>query len=88
MRVIAHVQVSTDWQDLSMSAQRDLIERWAAYREHDILAWLSDPDTSERKGRAGREGGREVFQMLHSKQAECVVVTKLDGLSRDAADFH
>lgn len=87
MRVVAYLRVSTDQQDTSMSAQRDLIERWAAYREHDIVAWLSDPDTSGGTGLADREGGREVLRMLHGKEAEGVVVTKLDRLSRDVADF-
>ncbi|PVE67918.1 recombinase family protein [Microbacterium testaceum] len=87
MKVVAYLRVSTDQQDTSMSAQRDLIERWAAYREHDIVAWLSDPDVSGGTGLADREGGREVLRMLSAKEAQGVVVTKLDRLSRDVADF-
>lgn len=87
MRIVAYLRVSTDRQDVSMESQRDLIERWAAYREHEIVAWLSDPDVSGSTALDSREGGAEVLRLLETKQADGLVVTKLDRLSRDVADF-
>ncbi|WP_109211119.1 MULTISPECIES: recombinase family protein [Microbacterium] len=86
-RIIAYLRVSTDRQDLSMDAQRDLIERWAAYRECQIVAWITDPDVSGRTCIAEREGGAKMLAMLTAKEADGIVVTKLDRLSRDVADF-
>lgn len=87
MRFIAYLRVSTDKQDISMSAQRDQIERWAAFREHEIVAWLSDPDTSGKLTIAEREGGAQMLDLLKHKKAEGVIVTKLDRLSRNLPDF-
>ena len=87
MKVIAYLRVSTDRQDLSMDAQRGLIERWAAYRENEIVAWLSDPDVSGKTPIAERDGGREALRLLAAGEADGIVVTKLDRLSRDVADF-
>lgn len=87
MKVAAYIRVSTNKQDLSMAAQRDLIERYAAYREHEVVAWITDPDTSGKVPIAKREGGAQMLALLESGEAHGVIVTKLDRLSRDVPDF-
>lgn len=80
MKVVAYIRVSTAKQVLSMDAQRNLIERYAAYREHD-------PDVSGKVPIAEREGGAHLLCLAHDGEAHGVIVTKLDRLSRDLPDF-
>ncbi|MEW1834535.1 recombinase family protein [Microbacterium sp. NPDC079995] len=87
MKVVAYIRVSTAKQDLSMDAQRNLIERYAAYREHEVVAFVTDPDVSGKVPIAEREGGGKMLGLLHDGEAHGVIVTKLDRLSRDLPDF-
>lgn len=87
MRVIAYLRVSTDRQDNGLNAQRTAILRWADYREHEVVAWLADPDVSGTKPLEKRKAGAEALSMLARGDADMLAVAKLDRLSRSVHDF-
>lgn len=87
MKAIAYLRVSTDRQDNGIDAQRAAILRWAEYRQHEVVAWLEDPDVSGSRPLAKRKAGSVALAMLANGEADMLAVAKLDRLSRSVHDF-
>jgi len=87
MKAIAYLRVSTDRQDNGIDAQRAAILRWAEYRQHEVVAWLEDPDVSGTRPLAKRKAGAVALAMLANGEADMLAVAKLDRLSRSVHDF-
>lgn len=84
MRVIAYRRVSTVDQEHGMDAQRAAIQSEADRRGWD-LTWLEDPGRSGKN--IDRPGISEALALLRAGEADALVVSKLDRLSRSLADF-
>lgn len=87
MKVIAYVRVSTDEQagsGLGIAAQRHAITEEASRRDWELL-WIEDAGVSA--GSLDRPGLAHARELLASGQAEGMVVSKLDRLSRSMLDF-
>ncbi|RAN94818.1 recombinase family protein [Micromonospora noduli] len=86
--VVAYLRVSTEEQAESgagLAAQRAAIQVEADRRGWIIVAWKED--TVSGKSLEGREGLAEALELVESRQAETLVVAKLDRLSRSLIDF-
>lgn len=87
--VVAYVRVSTEEQAESgagLAAQRAAIQAEADRRGWTIVAWKEDKAASG-KSLGGRPGLAEALELIESRQAETLVVAKLDRLSRSLIDF-
>lgn len=87
MKVIAYVRVSTDEQagsGLGLAAQRHAITEEASRRDWDLL-WIEDAGVSA--GSLDRPGLAHARELLSSGEADGLVVSKLDRLSRSMLDF-
>ncbi|MGW5521681.1 recombinase family protein [Gordonia sp. NPDC003950] len=85
---IGYVRVSTEEQAQSgagLAAQRATIEAEAARRGVAIVAWFSDEGISG-KAIANRPGLADAVAAMEGRQAEALIVAKLDRLSRSVAD--
>lgn len=84
MKVIGYLRVSTIDQEHGIDAQRTAILAEATKRGWAVT-WLLD------EGRSGKDierpGIREALRALKSGEAEALVVSKLDRLSRSLPDF-
>ncbi|MEU8374737.1 recombinase family protein [Micromonospora sp. NPDC048894] len=86
---VAYIRVSTDEQAESgagLAAQRAAILAEADRRGWTIVAWKGDRAASG-KSLEGRPGLAEALELIESRQAETLVVAKLDRLSRSLIDF-
>ncbi|MER7589345.1 recombinase family protein [Micromonospora sp. NPDC127501] len=86
---VAYLRVSTEEQAESgagLAAQRAAIQAEADRRGWTIVAWKEDAGVSG-KSLDGREGLAEALELVESRQAETLVVAKLDRLSRSLIDF-
>ena len=85
MRAIGYARVSTDKQENSADAQERKIRLNAAAREEiELIEVISDVD--EFSGNLNRPGIQRVLEMVHAKQIDAVIVTKLDRLTRSTRD--
>jgi len=85
MRAIGYLRVSTDKQDNSADAQDRKIRLNAAAREDfELIEVISDVD--EFSGNLNRPGIQRVLEMVHAKEIDAVIVTKLDRLTRSTRD--
>jgi DNA invertase Pin-like site-specific DNA recombinase len=87
--VVAYLRVSTDEQAESgagLMAQRAAIEAEADRRGWVIVDWKQDKAASG-KSLDGRPGLAEAMELIESRQAETLIVAKLDRLSRSLIDF-
>ena len=87
MITVGYVRVSTDEQaqsGLSLTDQRKKIAAQATVSELDLQEIIADEGLSGKN--TNRPGLQRILSMVHSRQVECVVVAKLDRLSRDASD--
>lgn len=84
MRVVSYVRVSTNGQveRFGLDAQRAAITRWAREHGHDIVETYSDEGVSGRL--LDRAGLADALNMLHTHEAEGIVVMRLDRLARDS----
>ena len=85
-RAVAYVRVSTDEQagsGLGLEAQEAAIRAWAAYRGVEVLAVEVDV-CSGGKLPADRDGFRRALATLERGAADCLVVAKLDRLTRSS----
>jgi DNA invertase Pin-like site-specific DNA recombinase len=84
MRVIGYLRVSTSDQEHGIDAQRAAIYAETSKRGWSI-AWLQD------EGRSGKDidrpGITEALRLLKEGEAEALVVSRLDRLSRSLPDF-
>lgn len=93
MRVVGYVRVSTAEQaasGLSLEAQTEAIRRWAAAYGHDLVEVVEDRGFSA--GSLDRPGWRRVIERLgfrsETEAVDCLVVAKLDRLTRSVLDLH
>lgn len=86
-RVIAYVRVSTDKQadqGFSLPAQRAKVAAYAALYELDVIDILEETGSAKTLARPGLDRARA---MLKSKQADALLVVKLDRLTRSVSDL-
>ncbi len=89
MKAIGYIRVSTVRQadeGVSIDAQREKIEQYCQYKGLDLTGFLGD------LGKSGgnidhRKGVDELIEMCENKTIDCVVVYKLDRLTRSICDF-
>jgi DNA invertase Pin-like site-specific DNA recombinase len=89
MKVVGYVRVSTTEQADSragLEAQRAAIEGEAARRGWELVAICEDAGASG-KSISGRPALQEALQVIERGEAEALVVSKLDRLSRSLLDF-
>lgn len=84
MRVVAYLRVSTSEQveRFGLDAQREAITTWAKEHSHHIVETYSDEGVSGRL--LDRAGLADALNMLHTHEAEGIVVMRLDRLARDS----
>jgi len=88
MKMLAYIRVSTDKQadhGVSLEAQKANIRSYAALYGMSITQTIKD--AGESAGTLERPGLKTVLAMLKSGQAEGVIVTKLDRLTRSVKDL-
>jgi DNA invertase Pin-like site-specific DNA recombinase len=88
MKIIGYARVSTAEQADSragLEAQRAAIEDEVARRGHDLVSLIEDAGYSAKNLK--RPGIQEALSALKKKEAEGLVVAKLDRLSRSLLDF-
>jgi DNA invertase Pin-like site-specific DNA recombinase len=84
MRVIGYLRVSTVNQEHGLDAQRASIEAEAKRRGWQV-EWVEDAGKSGKD--IDRPGITAALAMLKAREADALVVAKLDRLSRSLADF-
>lgn len=85
LRVVAYVRVSTTEQvdhGQGLDIQRKTIRAWARTNNARVVAWFSDEGVSGSNGIEGRDGLAEALEALRNRQADGLVVPKLDRLAR------
>lgn len=89
MRLVAYVRVSTREQaedGHGLDAQRAEITLNAAARGWQIVDWQTDAGLSGAR-MAGRNGLAEARRLVESGQADGIIATKIDRVSRSVRDF-
>lgn len=87
-KIIGYIRVSTVDQaehGAGMAAQEAAIRRACEYRDIDLLEIVADHGYSGKSLK--RPGIRKCLDMIHAGEADGLVVTKLDRLSRSIRDF-
>jgi len=87
MKMIAYIRVSTVGQaqtGYGLDAQRKAIRAYAEAREWDVI-WIVDAGQSARN--IDRPGITKALALLKRRQADGLIVAKLDRLSRSMRDF-
>jgi DNA invertase Pin-like site-specific DNA recombinase len=84
VRVIGYLRVSTAGQEYGIAAQRASIAATAEQRGWDV-EWIEDAGRSGKD--INRPGITRALSILRASEAEALVVSKLDRLSRSLADF-
>lgn len=89
MKIVAYARVSTREQadtGHGIDAQRTELRRQAELRGWQIVAWCEDLGLSG-KDMSKRDQLAEAVRLVESGQADALVVTKIDRVSRSVADF-
>jgi DNA invertase Pin-like site-specific DNA recombinase len=81
---VAYSRMSTAKQDLSLDAQRKVIEDWAEQAGVEIVAWFEDPARSGSTPPKRRPGLVAALEALETLKAGVLVVAADDRLSRNA----
>lgn len=84
MRVLGYLRVSTRDQDYGIEVQRDAIASEAERRGWEV-EWIVDQGETGKN--ANRPGLTEALARLDRGEADALVVSKLDRLSRSVVDF-
>ncbi|MDN4473575.1 recombinase family protein [Demequina zhanjiangensis] len=84
MKVVGYLRVSTSDQDYGIDAQREVIELEARRRDWTV-EWIIDQGETGKN--ADRPGLACALAMLDRGEADALVVSKLDRLSRSVVDF-
>ncbi|PPI00608.1 resolvase [Rathayibacter sp. AY1D1] len=84
VRVIGYLRVSTAGQEYGIAAQRAAIAATAEQRGWEV-EWIEDAGRSGKD--INRPGIARALLILRAGEAEALVVSKLDRLSRSLADF-
>lgn len=82
-RAVAYLRVSTDEQGAGIEAQRLAIESISKAHGLDVMSWQIDDDVSGTLEIASRPALLEALSLLDAKQADRLIVAKLDRLARD-----
>lgn len=85
MRLVAYIRVSSETQveqGLGLDVQRETIRAWAKNHGHRIVGWAVDEGESGKNGLDTRVGLRDALEALKSRQADGLVVYRLDRLAR------
>lgn len=88
MRFISYTRVSTQDQaqdGWGLAAQDTKIGQWAAFTDNEIVS--VKVEAASGKSLVGRPEFADAMRMLRNKQADGIVVTKLDRLARSVRDF-
>jgi DNA invertase Pin-like site-specific DNA recombinase len=88
LRVVAYARVSTREQGrkgVSLDAQRHAIETEAQHRGWSVVRHLED--VASGKSTNGRPGLEEAVAIIEGGEADALVATKLDRISRSVVDF-
>ena len=83
---IAYTRVSTNQQcrsGLGLDAQREAIEQFARQHGFEISEWIQDIETGQGNEPFSKRPGLAKALALAKKQKCCIIVSKLDRLSRD-----
>lgn len=89
MKAIGYTRCSTNEQadsGLGLDSQTERIKAYCTMRGIELADIITDAGVSGGKPLASREGGERLLGMLKSKQAEAVVMLKLDRMFRNAGD--
>ena len=89
MKAIAYVRCSTQEQadsGLGLEAQAERIRAYCAMRKLDLASIVTDAGVSGGKPLASRDGGQRLLSALKGREAESVVMLKLDRMFRNAGD--
>jgi DNA invertase Pin-like site-specific DNA recombinase len=84
MRVIGYLRVSTADQDYGIEVQRHAIASEAERRGWDV-EWITDHGETGKN--ANRPGLTAALAQLDAREADALIVSKLDRLSRSVVDF-
>jgi len=84
VKVIGYLRVSTRDQDYGIEVQRTAIAGEAERRGWDVQ-WIVDQGETGKN--ANRPGLNEALALLNGGEADALVVSKLDRLSRSVVDF-
>jgi site-specific DNA recombinase len=88
MRLISYSRVSTEEQateGISLSSQRARMEAYAAAMGHTIVAFVEDAGISAKT--LNRPGIKRALKMLRAGEADGILITKLDRLTRRTRDM-
>ena len=89
MKAIAYIRCSTQEQadsGLGLDAQRERIRAYCCLKELILVESITDAGVSGGKLLAARGGGQRLLAALRRKQADAVVMLKLDRMFRNAGD--
>ncbi len=89
MKAIGYIRCSTQEQadsGLGLTAQAERIQAYCGMKGLALLNTIQDPGVSGGKPLADRDGGRELLSVVRKRQAEAVVMLKLDRMFRNAGD--
>lgn len=87
MNVIGYRRVSTDAQGesgLGLEAQTAAVELYADAHGHTIIDWYEDVASGSKHD---REGFQHALLALHSRQAQGLIVAKVDRMTRSLGQF-
>jgi len=84
MRLIAYARGSTEEQELTLEAQPDKMQAYAALYEHDIVALIAKSESAKS---LDREGIQDALARLRNNEADGLLVVKLDRLTRELDDW-
>ena len=86
MKVVAYLRVSTDRQaeqGLGLEVQEHAISTWAKNGDHRIVMWCRDEGLSGADSLELRLGLADALEELKNREADGLVVYRLDRLARD-----
>lgn len=86
MKLVAYLRVSTDRQaeeGFGLDAQRDAVRKWARTNGHRVVVWTSDEGVSGSNGIDTRRGLLEALNAIEDRQADGLIVARLDRLARN-----
>ena len=89
MKAIGYTRCSTQEQadsGLGLTAQTERIRAYCGMKGLALLDTITDMGVSGGKPLADRDGGRELLTIIRKRQADAVVMLKLDRMFRNAGD--
>jgi DNA invertase Pin-like site-specific DNA recombinase len=86
MKLVAYIRVSGAGQvadGYGLDVQEEAVTRWAAGNGHQIVKLIREEGVSGTKDAEDREGLSEALAMLRDREADGLLLPKLDRLARD-----